>query len=313
MVLDASFYELLMETFGSLHGALGAQRLRYGEPAELPPPLLHVKGAYAESPSWYLVQAAEFDPEPLTVENLRVRDAYAHPRIVQAMVDVMAGERLLDHDGHGHYALGAEGQRILRRNRVRQRELLVGLAPLPDDQVAWLASALDRIISASLAAPAPPGTWCLVHSRRRAPGGDAPTLAHIAQFFADFNAFRDDAHMAAWQPFNVEGFAWEAHALVCKGEATMAESVFDALIHRGYARSEFATALDAMVDRRWLTYSPATGMYAATDRGRAIRAEAEALTDRYFYTPWAMLGHYEIERVHASLGQLRDGLNALSA
>jgi hypothetical protein len=313
MVLDESLYELLMETFGALHGALGAARRRADDPGEPPPPLLQVKGAYAESPSWYLVQAAEFDPEPLTVENLRVRDTYAHPRIVRAILDIMAGERWLDHDGHGQYALATQGQHILRRMRVRQRELIAGLAPLPDDQTAWLASALDRIIAASQAAPTPPGSWCLAHSRRRAPGGDAPTLAHIAQYFADFNAFRDDAHMAAWQPLGVEGFAWEAHALVFKGDATTVETVFEALIHRGYVRSEFETALDAMVARRWLSYRSSTGSYTMTDQGRAIRGEVEALTDRYFYMPWATLEHQEIARVHELLLKLRDGLNALSA
>jgi hypothetical protein len=313
MVLDESFYELLMETFGALGNALGTARRRMGEPIEPPPPLLQVKGAFAESPSWYLVQAVEFDPEPLTVENLRVRDTYAHPRIVRAMMDVMAGERWLDHDGNGHYALAMQGQQILRRMRARQREAMAGLAPLPDDQIAWLASALDRLIAASLAAPSPPGTWCLTHSRRRAPGGDAPTLAHIAQYFADFNAFRDDAHMAAWQPLGIEGFAWEAHALIFKGEATTVEGVFDALIHRGYVRQEFVAALDAMVRRGWLGYSPSAGTYEATDQGRAVRANAELLTDQYFYTPWAMLGHYEIERVYELLNQLRDRLNELSA
>ncbi len=63
----------------------------------------------ANRPAWFLIQAAEFDPEPLSVARLRVRDIYASECIVTALLEVMAAERWLDRHGDD-YHLRAEGR-----------------------------------------------------------------------------------------------------------------------------------------------------------------------------------------------------------
>ena len=63
-------------------------------------------------------------------------------------------------------------------------------------------------------------------------------------------------------------------------------SVFDALFYRGYSRNEYAEALKILVQQNWLRLSSNdSGNYEVTAQGRAIHADVEAETDRYFYAP----------------------------
>jgi hypothetical protein len=305
--LDAAFYELTQEATGAIFGAmLAAQRLA-GEPPEPPPPLLQVRRGYAESPAWFLVQAAEFDPGPLTMANLRVRHIYSSERVIAALLAMMAVEGWLDRDTEGAYHLTAAGRAQYQRLRPRQHALIAALEPSPDVQTDRLAELFDRVIEASLGSPDPPGTWCLAHSRRRAPAADAPPLARIFQYSEDLNAFRDDAHMAARRPLGIDGYVWEAFGLVCDDQANSAEALLSQLPYRGYARAEYADALEELARRGWLEQAGAAERYSATEAGRAVRAEVERLTDQYFYAPWSCLTEAESAMVHDLLIRLRDG------
>jgi hypothetical protein len=187
--------------------------------------------------------------------------------------------------------------------------LLAEMTVHPPADVDRLEEILGRLIAASLASPAPPGVWCLAHSRRRAPPADDPPLVQIRQYFEDFNAFRDDAHMAAWGPTGLAGYAWEAFALVWSGAAATADAVFAQLTHRGYSRDEYAEALADLQARSWLAADSA-GTYGVTAAGRAAHADVEVRTDAYFYAPWACLTAGERAALPAMLIALRDGLGA---
>lgn len=306
MQLDATFYDLLMEASGAIWGALAAARPQ-DEPREPPPPLLQLRRGWAESPAWFLVQAAEFDPEPLSVERLRVRDIYAAPRLVGALLELMASERWLSRLNEDEYALAQPGRRLLHRVRQRREDALASLAPPAGVDVDRLLSLLDRLIRASLEADDPPGTWCLAHSRNRAPAPDATALIRLPQLFADFNAFRDDAHMAAWRPYSVDGRTWEAFAFFCNGQAETATGLAEQLYYRGYDESEYAGALADLARRGWLAATD-TERYTVTAAGRAAHAEAEARTDTYFYAPWTTLSDDEVAELHALLRHFRDTL-----
>jgi hypothetical protein len=304
-MLNVEFYNLLMEAFDALYSAGSA---RAGAPEQPPPAILQLRAGRAESPGWFLIQAAEFDPEPLTVENLRVRDVYASERIVQALLELMASEEWLDRSAHDAYSLTTKGRAVLQRRLQRRQELADVILPLPADDVNRIAMLLGQLIDASLAAPVPPGSWCLAHSRRRAPAHDEPALVRIAQYFSDFNAFRDDAHMAAWQSLQLDGFVWEAFALVCGGEADSAASLFEQLAYRGYSCGEYAAALETLTRRGWLEPAARAGAYRVTAAGRAARALAERLTDSYFYAPWSCLAEAQIEELRALLLQFIEQL-----
>src|SRR5689334_1152775 len=108
--LDAGFYNLLMEASSAAGNALVALRASAGVAVPPAPPLLQVKRGKAESARWFLVQATEFEPEPLTIANLRVRDAYASVRVVGALLEMMAVEGWLARDEHSAYYLTVRGR-----------------------------------------------------------------------------------------------------------------------------------------------------------------------------------------------------------
>ena len=304
-MLDAVMYNLMMETQAAIFAAASASGFSVVEARETPPALVQVNAGRAESPDWFLVQAAEFEPEPLTVANLRVRDVYAAPRMVQALLDLMASAGWLEHDGRDNYALTPAGRTILQRSRQRLQTRLAVLAPPLAINVEDLSVLLGRVIASSLAAPTPPGTWCLAHSRWRAPAGNAPALAQVMHYFDDFNAFRDDAHMAAWRPHAVDGYAWEAFALVVRGEVQTTDALFDLLAHRGYRRVEYAHALTDLVERGWLEHDASSGLTHGTADGVALHTAVERATDQFFYDPWTCLSDDEMARLKTHLELVR--------
>jgi hypothetical protein len=282
MELNADFYFQLEASAGPLYQAMGQVAQNQTEqPA--PHPLLQVQRGRAESPAWYMVQAAEFEPEPLTVANLRVRDIYASESIAQAILEMFASEKWMDRRGDA-YHLTEAGREVMATLLGRAPSLLAQVAVPEHVDIARLENLLRRIIDASLVCDTPPGNWCLAHSRRRAPNDAQPALRRLLAYFSDFNAFRDDCHMAAWQPQGVTGQQWETFSFVVSGGADTAVSLYDQLSYRGYSSEDFAVALAELTDCGWLA---ANGdAYQATPQGQAIHAEVERLTDHYFYTPW---------------------------
>jgi hypothetical protein len=303
MEKNAALYDLFMDAAGAIYTALAA-----AAPPTPAPVLLQLRAGLAESAGWFLVQASEFAPEPLTVELLRVRDIYASERIVAALLELMAGEGWLERDAAGRYALAEGGRALLATRRAARAAVLAETMLLPHSELARLRALLEKLIDASLGSPSPPGTWCLAHSRRRAPPAGAPPLMHTLQFFDDINAFRDDAHMAAWRHFGLAGYAWEAFALLCGGAAQNATQVAGQLQHRGYSRAEFAAALEELAERGWLERDG--DGYLPTETGLAAHRSAERLTDLYFFRPWEMLSAEETEGLYNLLCRLRDSAPA---
>lgn len=305
--LDAPFYDLTQSLWGAFAAAMGVMRAREPEP---PPatPLLQLRAGLAESPGWFMMQAAEFDPEPLSVERLRVRDIYASEGIVGALLELMAGEKWFDRRD-GEYFLRFEGRAVLDRLHANRYRWLAGLA-LPE-----AANRLERrfrqIIDASLAAPTPPGVWCLAYSRRRAPAESESVAAHLFQYVADVNACRDDCHMAAWQPLAVAGYVWEAFGLVADGTGPTAEALFDALAYRGYGVADYAAALAELGQRGWA--QAGDDGYTLTAEGRAVRGRVERATDDYFYAPWAGLSPADLVAIRDDIHVLNEALQQITA
>lgn len=300
-MLDAATYELTQRLGSALGGAMAQVRDAEATPPATPPPILQLRAGYAESPGWFLIQAAEFDPDPLTVDDLRIRDIYASERLVAALLELMASEQWLIRDGDT-YALAPAGRATLDRilgNRARWLAA-VDLPPAAEAVRKQFATLIAR----SLECDDPPGTWCLAHSRRRAPSQDAGHAAELMQYVSDFNAFRDDAHMAAWRTLGVAGYEWEAFALVAAGQAQSAHELAAQLAHRGYSSADYAAALDEVAKRGWLAR---TGDgFALTTLGEATRDKVERTTNDLFFAPWSGLTVVEAR-------ELRDQMETAAA
>jgi hypothetical protein len=303
LTFNSALYDFTQNLQGALWGAALAQdQASAATPAPPPPLLLQVRAGYAESPGWFMAQAAEFDPEPLTVERLRVRAIWSAPGLVKALLELMASEQWLDRVGE-EYTLTDAGRELLRsRQALRAERFRAARIGVPDADVLRAERLLDRIIVACLNAPTPPGSWCVQYSRRRAPEASTSTLDKLIHHISDLNAFRDDAHMAAWRAHGVEGYEWETFTHVVRGLANDAKALFTTLAYRGYALHEFRMALGALTQRGWIA---AEGQaYQVTEQGRSVHDDAERLTDTYFFAPWSALTEPEQTELHTLLKQL---------
>ena len=315
--LDSDFYDLTQNAPGY---AFFAGFIRYNamlsddDRAQIPPlshTLFQLRRGLAESPGWLLTQAEEFDPEPMTVDKLRVRAIWSSESIIGAVLGLMASEKWLDRRGDGYHltATGREMIEARQRFRATAGSYFDGMG---DDDLERTATLMRRVVDASLEAEDPPGAWCLRYSRRRAPAENSAPLTRIVQYAGDFNAFRDDAHMAAIRPHNVMGRTWEALAFVDDEQAKNADDLFDQLAYRGYARGDWQRSLDDLVARGWL--QEANGTYSTTADGKTVRADAEKRTDTYFYAPWSCLSEEETVELHRRLSTLQEaGAAILSA
>jgi hypothetical protein len=306
--LNADLYDFTQNLQGSLWtAALTHYNTTTDHPRPTPPVLLQLRAGYAESPGWYLVQAAEFDPEPLTVDRLRVRAIWSAPSLVAALLELMASEQWLDRRGT-EYHLTATGRAILDRSNTRRVDALSNFhLPIPAARLDRLAALLTDVIDLSLRSPTPPGTWCLRYSHRRAPSETAPALLRIFYAFTDLNAFRDDSHMASWRDHHIEGYVWETFSHVIRGTAATATSLFEQLAYRGHSREDFAVALSELASRAWITVKDNQAL--PTEQGHGIHATAEQHTNDYFYAPWMSLGDDTLQELLALLHELNMTVN----
>lgn len=309
ITLDAALYDRTQNLQGLL---MQAGLKRYSPPTPPTPiPLLQLRRGLAESAAWFLIQAAEFEPEPLSVERLRVRAIWSSERIVAAILELMASEQWLARDGEEYHLL-PEGQRLKSELQARPTRVLDALRPAVNEAaVAQLETLLAQIIANAAHSATPPGTWCLRYSRRRAPAESSHALLKLFHHCSDLNAFRDDAHMASWRDHGVPGYVWEAFSYVYREQANTAEALYSQLAYRGYSRLEFVGALTILTERGWVTANGEA--HQVTAAGRAIHAKAEALTDEYFFAPWRQLGEAALEDLLATLAQVEAELTALAS
>jgi len=267
------------------------------------PQLFQIRSGYAESPAWMMVQVMEFAPEPLTVEHFRKRAVYSGPELSRGLLELLASEGWLDRKGHQYFLTDA-GRKIVDWFNERRTARLAGFEPLAADEIETIVNLGGRIIDACLQADTPPGTWCIAHSRNRAPADDAPPLAKIVQYASDFNSFRDDAHMAAYGAHNVQGHVWEAFNYVVTEQANTVAALYNKLAYRGFYTEDWQAAFNDLQARDWIVVD--NGAYQILEAGRAVFEDVERMTDTYFYVPWAVLSEVEYKQFVTLLQKLKD-------
>lgn len=305
MQKDSKLYDFTQQLQGTIFRAafkeyLGAMSDEERAARPTPPPLLQLKGGYAESPAWVLIQVLEFAPDPLTVELFRKRAVYSAPNLTLGLLELLASEKYLDKRGDG-YVLTDAGRVITDRMTENRILPFADFVPIVQGDILKLEQLMWRIIEASLKSDG--STWCLAHSRNRAPSVEAPILAKIVQYGSDFNAFRDDAHMAAYSQYNVEGHVWEAFNYVVNEQAQTADALYDKLAYRGFYTEDWQAVLNDLTEQGWI--SPNSSFYAVNETGQEIFAEVEAITDEMFFAPWATLS----EEGYSTLIDLMQSLN----
>jgi DNA-binding MarR family transcriptional regulator len=256
-----------------------------------------------------LLFAQGVEPQPLSAAQLHALSPYTTVEALAERLAEAADQGFLAPAKDG-YRLTEAGRRALQGSFAAVYQALAALEPLPADDMRRLADLLRRLVDASLAAPAPTDKSHLRASRRTDPGAEVSLAARIDQYLTDLNGFRDDAHLAAWRPYGVDGPAWEALTLIWRGEANTPEALAEKLSGRRQEPAAYTIALRSLAERGWVAEQ--AGTYSATEQGRAIRQRAEDETDRLFYEPWGSLDDGEAQELRSLLTQLSDRARAMN-
>jgi len=256
--------------------------------------------AGAERGVWgLLISALTFEPETISNDRLQRRNPYQNYTYLLADA---AGQGFFEIEEAGVYRLTDLGRTVGNEIILAAYARLQTFEPLRVEQMQYLSLLLRRLVVASHTSPEPPGKWCLTHARRIDPGQNAPLIIQVDQYLSDLAAYRDDAHLAAWQPLDFDGPTWEAFTLLWRGEAADLDGLLKKLAHRRFAREVYAAALQKLEARRLIERD--SGAWKLTAAGKRLRQTAEDTTDEYFFAPWDCLEPEDLEALGTLLPSL---------
>lgn len=259
-----------------------------------------------DSPTWGLLLAAlTFEPETTTPARLRVRGPYTAAEGYLARLASAAEKGYLVEVAPGEYRPSDTGRAEAQRSVEEARAAMAEADPLPLADSERLANLLDRLVQASLTTPPPPDTWSISLSYKLMPAA-SPPLPYIEQAVSCLAAYRDDTHLAAWQPSGLSAMALETLTLLWRDEADSLDALCERLAHRGHPPQIYAEALAEPRERGFIE-GPDSAPHV-TEAGQGFRDEVEAGTDRYFFAPWACLDNAERAELADLLSRLRDEL-----
>jgi DNA-binding MarR family transcriptional regulator len=245
-------------------------------------------------------------PEPLSLERYRAMVPYSAGRRLAEILERVAQAELLERVGDEAYALTDQGLQAAEGVYEAAHRALERAEPLPPAELDQLNTLLWRVVRATLEAPEPREKWAIAGSRWTDPGDGAPGAVRMDQFLTDLLRYRDDAHIAAWRPYGVTGIAWEALTFIWRDQAHTAAALGEGLPFRGYSAPDYEAALADLAERGWISQT-ADG-YKVTEKGAALRQEAEEATDRHCFVGLDSLTGDELEQLADLLARARDNL-----
>jgi DNA-binding MarR family transcriptional regulator len=254
-----------------------------------------------------LVQIAYgFRPEPITPEFLIKRTPYANPESFGSLLDGAVERGWLEALGEDRFATTDWGAEVTAGLFDLGDQVFGEVESLPDDELERLIALLFTVVETARQLPEPEEKWALSWGTKFDRGPDAPLMVKARRHMLDLLSFRDDAHVAAWQPYGVSGHEWEALTMVWQGDAPTAAALAEKLPYRRYDEDAYEEALQNLVARGWVVKE--NGEYAATEKGKKLRQEAEEATDRYFDAAWASLNEAEMAEIEGLLCKLAEVL-----
>ena len=262
-------------------------------------------------PNWYaLTLARGAAPGPFSAQRFHAMYPYTSLQQQTDVLKELAQAGCLEAVGQDAYLIAGRGREVLAGIYHPAYESMSTVAPLPPDEMKQLNDWLWRVVQAALSAPEPLTKWAIAASRAGDPGEGWGAIVKTDQYLTDLNSFRDDAHIAAWKPYQVSGRTWEALSFVWEGKARTAQELAEKLPFRAYTQEEYAQSLDELVRLGWIEQTDEG--CRMTEKGRALRQEAEDATDRYHLAPWDCLGDQEQAQLLDLLTRFRDRLDVLA-
>jgi hypothetical protein len=249
-----------------------------------------------------LLAALTFEPEATSPARLLVRGPYTAAGAYRARLAAAADKGCLIEVAPDAFRLTVTGRAQVEHLVAAGRAAMAAADPLAAPDSERLAALLGRLVRASLETPPPPDTWSIALACKLLPAA-RPPLPYTEQAISCLNGYRDDAHLAAWQPCGLSAVALEALTLLWRGEVDSLDALCQRLRRREHAVEAYSRALQELRVRGWLT-----GLDTAprlTSVGTTGRDEIERATDGYFFAPWRCLSDDERAELGGLLSRLR--------
>jgi DNA-binding PadR family transcriptional regulator len=229
-------------------------------------------------------------PKPLTPENFIKRAPYANPETFRGQMDEAVERGWLESVDDGRYRLTPKAKETVEHLLGLADKTLAGVETLPDVDLKRIEQLLAKVVKKAHQLPEPAEKPGLALGETFDRDNSVP-LVQARRRMLDLLAYRDDVHIAAWQPYGVSGQVWETLTYVWQGDAGTAAELADKLSYRHYDAGAYATALKDLSTHGWIARE--NGKYVITPEGQRLRQEAEDTTDRYFDAPWTALSESE--------------------
>jgi DNA-binding MarR family transcriptional regulator len=262
-------------------------------------------GGLEDGDIFFLQLAYGFDPDPITPKHFIRRSPYGNPARYKAQMEGAVERGWLEAIGEGQYILSDKGRETAESFFNLNQKLLTEQESLPEDKIKRIAKLLRKVADHARALPEPADKWKwgLSWGSRFDRGDSAPPIMQLRRPLIDLYAYREDAHIAAWQPYSVNGQVWEVLTYVWRGEAGTAAELTEQLSeYRDYDEAAYAAALKELSGRGWVAKED--GKYVITEEGKRVRQEAEDTTDRYFYAAWSALDEAETKELKGLMKKL---------
>ncbi len=258
--------------------------------------------------TWFmLLRAYLFEPAPATIASFLHYSPYNGTGRFRPHLKAGVETGYLQEEEQGVYRLTERGRSAVEQFVEDLRTVMAVFDPLSPQDGEHLANLLDRLVQASLKMPPPNSLKRIDFSYKLMPGR-IPPLPFSEQAISCLAAYRDDAHVAAWNPTALSGPALESLTLLWRVQADSLDALHKRLVRRAHSRQVYRDALDELRGRGFIEGSDEA--LVVTESGRAYRQQVEDDTDRLFFAPWACLDTGDKAELADLLTQLRDGLQA---
>lgn len=265
-------------------------------------------------PNWglfLLMNAQTIQPTSLNSAFILEQIPYMNPATVETHLNETAQAGLLTKVDNG-YQITEKGTQFVASaldsvaNWINQQDVsAINSLNLINDLLQKISNAIQN-------AQEPQEKPAFASARLLTPTEDKPLLLRISRAISELAAFRDDVHVAAFKKHDIPAHEWEAFSHVWGvniwgDKVNTAVDVTKKLAFRGFDESDYVAALEASREKGWLNKNEKQ-VYALTEKGKAIREEAEQETNRLFFAPWQFFAPRELNALHEGLKELNQAL-----
>ena len=243
-----------------------------------------------------------------SVKEFDKRDPFTNPEQFEKAFVRLNVKGWVEPRSDGSYRVTERARDAVRHIVSMGDTQLLDFKFMPAHELERLAVLLKQIVAECKVAPEPPERWAII-IRFRVADQYSPVIAQIKEYLLDLFAYRDDSHLSASRPhFNQAGIIWLVLGSLWEGQAVNAQQMAEKLVFRGYDVYDYEIAIQAAVELEWAEPANRPNTFRLTEQGKQLRAQAEQLTNQYFYAPWSTLTRAELDELYELLNKLRDEL-----